>query len=414
MKRFLVILLSVLAWASPAVAQVNINAAQITSGTLSSARLPGRDDIIAAAATLLPAESSDRPTITIVDGEGTALSSPVVYRPYICNTGVAISNSDGQGDSNIRFGAGTYNTQNGANQDLGMYGSIKPGGDAQFARWPIFAEFITAAANTTVEVGFYSLITFQDTPLVEVGGRLVSDIAPRRSGTNGWKMTLTFPTASARRIKLHLSGSVGLTSIRVPTGQTITKPSGTIVRRIAFAGDSYCNGSGDGVGGGALDRETFAPRLARLLGADDVLLAGIGGTGFVAGGATNKYATRASYIVGKSPHILVVNGSINDGTSAGTIGTEAAAFFAATSAIPRVIVIGTMVAGYEANHDALKAATLAAGREFIDMKAFISGTGSILTPKGDGTGDFYRWSDGVHPTTEAHRAIARAVYRKLN
>ena len=116
---------------------------------------PGRDAVVEAAGpgvnnalqylddVFALAPEAHQPAISQATGDTTALSSPVVYRPYICGTGSQVTNSDGQGDSNIRFLSGTYNTANGGSADLAMYGSIKPGGDAQVARWPVIASFNT-------------------------------------------------------------------------------------------------------------------------------------------------------------------------------------------------------------------------------------------------------------------------------
>lgn len=346
----------------------------------------------------------DTPVITQATSNATALSSPVVYKPYICGTGSAISNSDGQGDTYIRFAPGTFYTANGGSNDLAMYGQTKPGGTAQWAKWPVIASFTTASSVSVVEVGSYSQDN-NDTlmPLIEVNGRFVNDVAIRRTVTgNDWKFTLTFPTPKVRTIKIYAVGSFGLTAIRVPTGQSISKPSAP-TKTIAFIGDSFVNGAGSGLDAGAGIAETFAVRLARLMGADSVLLAGIGGTGFTAGSTTNNYLTRASYVVGKAPNILIVNGSINDGVGAGTLAADIADFLAAVSTITRVIVVGTMATGYESNHDAVKTATELAGREFVDMRSFLK----------SGNYGVYRYSDNTHPSTQGHKAIARAVFRKI-
>lgn len=347
---------------------------------------------------------SHTPVITQSTLFTTALSSPVVYVPYITNTGAQVTNSNGQGDANIRFGPGTYYSGAGGSNDLAMYGDIKPGGAAQFARWPVIASFTTSAANSIVEVGAYSLDNNnQLMPLIEVEGRLVSSAVKIRTVTgNDWKFTLTFPTAAARKIVLYMPGSFGLVAIRVPTGQSITKAAAP-TKTIAFIGDSFCNGAGIGFENGANLFETFALKIGKLLAGNSFLLAGIGGTGFTAGGGTNNYNTRASYVVGKSPDILIVNGSINDGSGAGSLASDIATFMASVSTIPRVIVIGTMIDGQEANHDAVRTATALAGREFVDMRTF------MYAPQKPS----YFYTDGVHPSAVGHKAIARAVVRKL-
>ncbi len=362
-----------------------------------------------------PPPARDLPVITLSPGENTALSSPVVYRPYIVGTGVQVLNSDGQGDSNIRFSPGTYASSNGGQGDFAMYGEIKPGGAAQFARWTFDATFVTSASNSVVEVGFFSLNTFSDEPMIEVNGRRVADAAPLRTfGGNGWKLTLTFPTAASRRIVLTIPGAAGLMAIRVPTGNTITKPTDAIGKRMAIIGDSFVNGAGSGSSGNAFNHETFAPMLAHLLGADERLLAGIGGTGFVAGGTTNNYETRLPYVLGKNPHVLIFFCSINDGTNGAGLQAAVTSALALCTAVPEVYVIGCVRAGYEASNAAAKTATLAAGRKWVNMDGFINGTGRITDRKGDGNADFFIVADGVHPTLEGHRALARGIFRQMS
>ena len=351
------------------------------------------------------AAESFTPIITQATGESTALSSPVVYKPYICGTGAQVLDSNGQGDMYIRFDPGTFNSGAGGSNDLAMYGSIKPGGDASYARWPVIARFTTSSSNSVVEIGFYSADNNdQIFPLIEVNGRPLQDYCMRRTvAGSGWKFTMTFPTAQSRTIALYCVGSAGITAIRVPTGQSISKPAAPS-SLIAFIGDSFCNGAGVASVDGALISETFPRRLGRYLCQNSFILAGIGGTGFTAGGVTSNYLSRASYVSSKSPNILIVNGSINDGTGAGTLAADVSAFLSACSTIPRVIVIGTMVAGYEANHAAVKAATLSAGREFVDMASFMSVGGQPT----------YFYSDSVHPSFSGHGAIARSIYRKIS
>ena len=362
-----------------------------------------------------PTCAADTPIITQETGDTPTIVSGVQYHPYICRTGVQITGSNGQGDPYIRFSQGSYSTRDGANADAVMVGELKPGGASQFASWPIHATFVTSSNNSLVEVNFYSVTdSTQIFPLIEVNGRLVGDTAIIRTVTGrGWGFKLQFPYAASRTIKLYCNSDIGLEWITVPSGNSISKPVDTINKLVCVLGDSFVNGAGVGFVGGANESESFAPRLARLIGADSLLLAGIGGTGFVSGGATNAYYTRAAFILTKSPNVLIINGSINDGSSAGAIAAAVTSFLALVTTIPKVIVLGTMVAGYEANHDAVKAATLAAGRTFIDMKGFIYGTGYVGNTVGNGNADFYKYTDGVHPSIEGHRAIALRAFCQL-
>lgn len=365
-----------------------------------------------------PPSASDIPTLAWSNTRATALTTPVEAKPPILGTGAQVNNWDGASDTKLRYFPGVFNTANGANLDLGLYGSWKPGGQAQAAGWPLVFEFITDATNTTVEIAFYSSITAVDL-MIEVNGRLLSDSVIRSSvASNDHKVTLTFPVARSRTIRVWGSHAMGLVAVRVPTGGTITKPSSTITRRIALIGDSWANGSSDSYDypQGANNRETFAPRLLRLMGADSMILAGIGGTGFVNGIAASPqahYASRVSEVVGMNPHAIVFYGSINDMTLLSQVQEQVTAALAACASVPEVYVIGPALADRADSNAAVKAATLAAGRTFIDLSTFAYGTGNALSRKGDGNRDVFLRSDNAHLTLAGHRALAETAYRKI-
>jgi len=152
------------------------------------------------------------------------------------------------------------------------------------------------------------------------------------------------------------------------------------------------------------------------LGADSTILAGIGGTGWVAGldGATpNPYSTRLATVLAMNPHVLVFYGSINDGTAGTGVQDAVTSVLNQCTAVPEVYVIGPLLNGYSGANAAVKAGTLAAGRVFIDMGDFLFGTGKVDAPKGDGNRDFLLYTDGVHPTLNGHKAIAESAFRRI-
>lgn len=370
-----------------------------------------------------PAAVYDVPTLAWSANQATGLTSPVEYRPYICGTGSQVTGSNAQADPNIRFAYGVFKTANGASQDLAMYGDTKPQGTAQSATWPIIAEFITGSTNTQVEISFYG--SAAPAILIDVNGQPISDtvfVCPSGLG-NGKKVLLTFPQARSRRLRVYISGGDGLHAIRVPTGESITKPSETITRRIAIIGDSYVNGAGSSAnfppGGGIF--ETFATRLLRLMGAQEMILAGIGTTGFCAGtsgGNPANYETRLSTVLSFSPHALVVCGSTNDGADAnfavaGDIQAAVTSLLTTASAsVSEIWVTGPVPAAYEGNNEAVRAGVAAAGvGTFLDVNGLFFGSGNASAPNGTGNADIYRLSDG-HPTQWGHRAIASAMFRR--
>jgi lysophospholipase L1-like esterase len=345
----------------------------------------------------------------------TSLTTPVVYKPEKVGIGSATSGWDGKSDPIFRYFSGTFRTSNGGASDLALYGETKPGGAAQAAAWPLVFEFSTTAA--AVEIAGYSTRA-DHACLIEVNGRFVSDTLlqqPAEQVGNGFKLNLTFPgeASVARRIRVWTSGGFGLSEVRVPTGKAIAKPTEPIQRCTAIIGDSFVNGAGQSnvpVNQGAGNFETFAPRLARLMAADDIILAGIGGTGWVAGGATNAFYTRIAAVLAMNPQVIVFYGSINDGTAGTGVQAAVESALQLCAAVPKIYVIGPLTTGYSAANDAVKAGTLAKGRTFIDMGAFLFGNGNVTDKRGDGNRDFYMMTDGAHPTFAAHKAIARRAF----
>jgi len=362
--------------------------------------------------------AEDVPVMTWAAGQTSAIATPVTYKPAIVGTGVAVTGWDGETTPTepvFRFFPGLFRTLNGGSGDLALVGDTKPGGATQAAKWPLVFSFNTDAANSIVEFSFFGGSPAQ--VHVEVNGRFVHKRTQRSSVTgSAVLLTLTFPFAKVRTIRVWGDGSLGLIAVRIPTGQTLTKPAAP-TRRVAVVGDSFVNGAGAGFeaapNDGTNNRESFAPQLGRMLGAGDMLLAGIGGTGFVAGmdGATpNPYSTRSAFITSKTPQVLIVNGSINDGTATGTIQAAVEAFLANHTAVSEIYVLGTMLSGYNANNEAVKAGTLAAGRTFIDVGGIFTGTGNVISQAGNGNRDVLLRSDNSHPTFGGHEFIARTAF----
>lgn len=345
-------------------------------------------------------------------GDATTLTSPVVVKPPVVGTGAKTTGWTGATDTNFRYAGGVFSTDGGANGDAAVYGELKPGGDAQVATWPVLVSFTTSSA--TVEVAFRAKLD-TITPMFSINGRLVSDINVSRSATGMYfTATLTFPSERTRTIQVLCGRELGFNSVRLPAGGTLSKPAAP-KRRVAVIGDSYVNGAGSYVtNGGANTLESFAHRLCRLMGSDDQILAGIGGTGWVNGSTSTPqthYGSRIDAVLAMNPHVMVFYGSINDGPSG--VGVQAAveAALARCTAVPEVYVVGPLLNGNDGNNAAVKSGTLNAGRVFVDLGRYLYGTGKVDSPKGDGNRDFYLMSDGFHPTFAGHKAIAERIFR---
>jgi|GEM_PF-3528937 len=356
------------------------------------------------------------PTISWSAGTTTGMSAPVEYRPSVCGTGSQTTNWNGRNDPVFRFFSGLFYTGNGANSDLALYGANKPGGAAQAASWPVVAEFNTSAGVNQLEVTLWG--SPDPAFRLEVNGQpAVGDyilMGPSGLG-NGKKALLTFPDARVRRIRLYFTGGSGFHSIRVPSGQSISKPTDAI-RRGAIIGDSFINGAGSitdfPTGAGIFD--TWALRVMKALGCNDIILAGIGATGFAAGNPTNHFEQRLPTVLSFSPDVLVTAGSINDGGAGTGVQTAAASFFAASASVPERYAVGVTRAGYEANHAALEAAATAADVTFVPMEGFFFGNGKVTAPTGNGNTDIFMIADGAHPTFAGHRALEQAIWLQLS
>lgn len=362
--------------------------------------------------TLAPAINT--PTLTYADGHSTSsLTSPVEYRPSICGTGSQVTNWNGQNDPVFVFHPGLFRTFNGGSADMCMEGQTIPSAPAA-SRWPIIVEFDTSATVDKVEVAFYGSSALDMKIEVNNNPAVTTAIIPGPNGlTAGKRALLTFPDARVRRLRLYLYGAIGLYAVRVPTGTSISKPTDT-PRVGAFIGDSFVGGSltsATSPFAGAGWSETFALPVLKSLGCNRFVLAAVGGQGLVAG--TAPYSTRVSAVLGMSPAVLCVNGSINDGTTGTGVQVAAENLLDATTTIPERYMIGTMRNGYAENHAACAAAAESRAVPFVDMLDFLNGTGRAGAPTGDGNRDFYLLPDGAHPTYAGHRAIASHIVRAI-
>lgn len=299
----------------------------------------------------------------------------------------------------------------------------KPGGVSQSSRWTARYEFDTNAP----EVEFWTRAGSPDPQMLfSVNGRLATKTTFPTTQTSGGHVyiKLAFPAAGPRRIGAWNFGNDGLRSVRLTAGHTATRPAGAFKKTIVFLGDSYTAGSGTySLGTGANGLETFALQVGLLLGGDNIVLAGIGGTGWTstgvpdATGYPSDYAARLPVVLGFcTPDVVVCLGSINDSylnPSAITAGVGAA--LSQLTAVPEVYVVGTVGSGTtnDVINNAVKAGTLAAGRHFVNLFGMIYGTGKVGSPNGTGNSDFYILPDGLHPSYLGHREIARRVYKGI-
>lgn len=179
--------------------------------------------------------------------------------------------------------------------------------------------------------------------------------------------------------------------------------------RVGFVMDSY------GQQGGL----TSIPwRTSDLLGWEPIV-DGDGGSGYL---IAPTFRSRLTAILATDPDALVIAGGINDGTTglATEIDTYFDAIVAARPDMP-VFVCGPWAASDTSRvSQAGKFATIQAAAEdhgFIFLDNFtvpwITGTGTIAAPTGDGNADWMSASDGTHASPDGRRYLATRLAESL-
>lgn len=269
---------------------------------------------------------------------------------------------------------------------------LKPGGDAQWAHWLFNLEFVTSSPE--VELFVNAAVTNGKLGTILVNGKRISERSIRHTMISGagYGIKMTFPSAKERTIRINAlnSGTGRWGGVAVQPGFDVKKSAYRPNRRFAVIGDSYVNGTNE-----VSATETFIWRLANLMGADELLQVGIGGTGFHNTKNNSTFIHRVPAVLDYAPDVLFVAGGRNDPPA----GLQAAVeeFLQQVTSIKEVYLISTASdRGQAAVNDALKAGAEAAGRTFV---------------RGDV--DFYPTEDTVHLTYESHQAFADELFVKM-
>lgn len=218
---------------------------------------------------------------------------------------------------------------------------------------------------------------------------------------------------ATRAIEMEMD-SGHLAAIAVGSGD-LAMPAAKRGLRGVILGDSYAEGTGS-----TTRFTSWAQTFGQLCGWGETVVAGSGGTGYLATGSptyTGRQAFRTRFdavVTVHNPDVVVVAGGRNDtsGFTTSQVGTEAAALFAkAQSALPnaQLVVTSTFpissseVTSMQPYSDAIASAASAAGAVYLDVmgsNAYIGGTTNLLS------------GDGVHPNQAGHDALARALFRR--
>jgi len=215
--------------------------------------------------------------------------------------------------------------------------------------------------------------------------------------------------------------------VLVDPASQVTAPDTTDHLRVIAIGDSITNGGNGFPDLTAIDWPSLA---AKTLGWNDVWNSAIGGTGYIAQGTGNafpNFGQRLQDVCSNSPDLVIVFGGINDGNSSSAqIQAAALAYFQAVRAcLPAtpLIVLGAWpgATGPSAGRIAIENAIQAAVNQSNDPATYfvpiatdpngswITGTGNVSVPAGDGNADLYISPDSVHPTNAGIAYLATHI-----
>lgn len=227
-----------------------------------------------------------------------------------------------------------------------------------------------------------------------------------------YRLRVTHPSVASRRIRVELFGA-NYVGIFATAAYTMWYPTRALGKKTAWIGDSLTDGTFANS-----YWESWACLAGQLLNWN-VIPSPVGGTGYLAnggGGGKVKYRDRfVSDIVPIAPDQIVFSGSYNDsGFTPAAIQDEANALYAlAKQTLPNanLIVVGPQVpvavtapGTYTYIRDALKAAAVANGAQFIDPVGYPNATSWITAAN---QAAFISTIDNVHPTVEGHRYEAK-------
>jgi len=282
-----------------------------------------------------------------------------------------------------------------------------------YAQLPFRAEFDTDAQELNIYTlgngGVYRLRINEEyvgLPMAE---------GPQPNGNFYW-LRLTFPTADRRAIRMESWGQA-FGGLAMSSADHVYRPSKSLGPRCVVLGDSYAEGL-----------LCFAQRLADLMGWE-VWSSGVGGTGYLNPGPTGRVKFRdrvQSDVINRNPDIVIIAGGLNDSSYLpASVQAEAQALYDTVSTnLPstKLVVVGPWFPSGQPPQsildvrDALQAAALSRHLDFVDpLRAtnaqqfnagWITGSGNIANPTGDGNADNYISEDGTHPTDLGHQYLA--------
>jgi lysophospholipase L1-like esterase len=191
--------------------------------------------------------------------------------------------------------------------------------------------------------------------------------------------------------------------------------------RVMLVGDSYARGEG----GATMRAYGYAPTLGRLLGWTDLWHSATSqsGTGLVQANDAQfgPYIARMPHdVIPHNPDLLILQGSVNDGPHAATVGaaltTYVQTFREARPDVPIIVTsplfVATPTTAHQAVGAAMKATAASLGLPYADALNPTVFTGDTTagtgTTNGSGNADWARnGGDKTHPSNDGAYALAR-------
>jgi lysophospholipase L1-like esterase len=261
-----------------------------------------------------------------------------------------------------------------------------------------------------------------------IDGQYVS-ATPVTPGFSGITYTiLDFTDAGGRAVRnivMEMNNCDFISASVLPT-ETLNKPGG-VVRSVFAVGDSITAS-----GGMTTVFNGYFQVLCDILGVQNAINGGVGGTGFLAAGGQLTFRGRVADMVACNPDVILIAGGHNDtGSTAAAITTEVLAYLTAiraqrvlanTPIIFLGVINGLLTLALTQPVETAIAAAITAFNDpsviFVPLVndpsgPIFTGTGYSGHTASDGNFDIYGHSDAVHPNDAGHNFLARRIADRL-
>lgn len=322
-------------------------------------------------------------------------------------------------------GAAAYDVSAVRRQGLAYYS----GGSTRVAgTWRV--RFITNDPEPVIYTTGYS----QAIPVIVDGQRCASNLVSKSTGGfTQVSINLRGLGAGYHTVELLFAGDSNVGGLYVGQQyQLLAPPARPVIAMITDSLGNTVNNYGSNPVSGL---DAFPQHIAEWLGAD-VRAFVYGGSGWVVPGTGETFTARVPLaaamlsLAGVTPSVVVFAGGVNDNAqpSAAISAAAAAAFAAAAATWPaaKLAVLGCWAQNNSANQtasttaeQAIFSAAAAAGVATVPVMtdpsgAWITGTGTISSPTGNGTSDtLFESSDTTHWVLAGHNIIGPKVVHGL-